>query len=122
MFDNIGGKLRGLAKLILLVGLVISVIGMIGVWITGGGLSGRGGGLTVTPRPSAAMPRTPSTTSTPFAVWARSEEEGPSRRNDEALGNRGCGGGLNCLIGGRAGCDRSHGLRRHPDCCLMPVA
>ncbi|GEM_PF-1939538 len=47
MFDNIGGKLRGLAKLILLVGLVISVIGMIGVWITGGGLSGRGGGFTV---------------------------------------------------------------------------
>ncbi len=47
MFDNIAGKIRGAARLILLVGLVISLIAMIGIWITGGGLSGRGGGFTV---------------------------------------------------------------------------
>ena len=46
MFDNIGGKLKSLARLILLVGLVLSIIVMIGIWITGGGLAGRGGGFT----------------------------------------------------------------------------
>ena len=47
MFDNIAGKIRGAARLILMVGLVISLIAMISIWITGGGLSGRGGGFTV---------------------------------------------------------------------------
>ena len=47
MFDNIASKIRGLARLMLLVGFVISGIAMIGIWITGGGLSGRGSGFTV---------------------------------------------------------------------------
>ena len=47
MFDNIASRLRGLARLILLVGFVISGIAMIGIWITGGGLSGRLGGFTI---------------------------------------------------------------------------
>ena len=47
MFENIGGKIRTLAKLIFLVGVLISGIAMIGIWITGGGLAGRGGGFTV---------------------------------------------------------------------------
>ena len=47
MFENIAGKIRGAARLILLVGLVMSLIVMISIWITGGGLSGRGGGFTV---------------------------------------------------------------------------
>lgn len=47
MFENIAVKIKGAARLILLVGLVLSLIAMIGIWITGGGLSGRGGGFTV---------------------------------------------------------------------------
>ena len=47
MFDHIGSKLRGLAKLLCLVGILISVVAMITVWITGGGLSGRGSGFSV---------------------------------------------------------------------------
>ena len=43
MFDNIGSKLRMLARILCLVGILISVIAMIGIWITGGGMEGRGG-------------------------------------------------------------------------------
>ena len=43
MFDNIGSKLRMLARIICLVGILISVIAMIGIWITGGGMADRGG-------------------------------------------------------------------------------
>ena len=47
MFENIGSKIRGLARLILLVGVMLSAIAMIGIWITGGGLSGRMNGFMV---------------------------------------------------------------------------
>ena len=43
MFENIGSKLRTLARILCLAGFMISGIGMIGIWITGGGMSGRGG-------------------------------------------------------------------------------
>ena len=43
MFDNIGGRIRTLARFICFAGLVISGIGMIAIWITGGGMAGRGG-------------------------------------------------------------------------------
>ena len=47
MFENIAAKIRSAARLILLVGLVLSLILMIGIWITGGGLARRGGGFTI---------------------------------------------------------------------------
>lgn len=47
MFDNIGRKIRGLARVVLLVGLVLSGIGMIGMWITGMGLGDHAGGFTI---------------------------------------------------------------------------
>lgn len=43
MFENVGEKIRTLAKLLLLVGVLASGIAMIAIWITGGGMSGRGG-------------------------------------------------------------------------------
>ncbi|MBR1559287.1 MAG: hypothetical protein IJ646_03500 [Clostridia bacterium] len=43
MFENIGGKIRTLARLIFLIGVVLSGIAMISIWITGGGSSGMGG-------------------------------------------------------------------------------
>lgn len=47
MFDNIGSKLRGLARIVFFVGIVFSGIGMIGMWITGFGLGDRAGGFTI---------------------------------------------------------------------------
>lgn len=43
MFDHIGRRIRTLARVICLMGFVISGIAMISIWITGGGLSSRGG-------------------------------------------------------------------------------
>lgn len=43
MFDNIGGRIRTLAWIICFAGLVVSGIAMIAIWITGGGMAGRGG-------------------------------------------------------------------------------
>lgn len=43
MFDHIGRRIRTLARIICLAGFVVSGIAMIGIWITGGGLSGSGG-------------------------------------------------------------------------------
>lgn len=47
MFDNIGNKLKGLARIVFLVGVVFSGIGMIGMWITGVGLGDHAGGFTI---------------------------------------------------------------------------
>ena len=47
MFDNIGKKLRRMAGLVFLVGIVASGIGMIGMWITGVGLGDHAGGFTI---------------------------------------------------------------------------
>ena len=47
MFDNIGRKIRGLARIVCLVALAFSLIGMIGMWITGAGLGGHAGGFTI---------------------------------------------------------------------------
>ena len=47
MFDNIGMKLKGLARMVFLVGLVCSGIGMIGMWITGTGFRDNAGGFTI---------------------------------------------------------------------------
>lgn len=47
MFDNIGRKLMGLARVVFLVGVVFSGIGMIGMWITGTGLGDHAGGFTI---------------------------------------------------------------------------
>ena len=43
MFEHIGRRIRALAWLVCLTGFVLSGIGMIGIWITGGGLSASGG-------------------------------------------------------------------------------
>ena len=43
MFDNIGGRIRTLARFICLIGFVASGVAMIGIWITGGGMTGQGG-------------------------------------------------------------------------------
>lgn len=43
MFEHIGSRIRILARIICLAGFVVSGIAMIGIWITGGGLNGRGG-------------------------------------------------------------------------------
>ena len=43
MFDHIGKRIRTLAWLVCLAGMVLSGIGMISIWITGGGLSASGG-------------------------------------------------------------------------------
>ena len=42
MFENIGAKLRALGKVLTFAGFVASGIAMIGIWITGGGMAGRG--------------------------------------------------------------------------------
>lgn len=47
MFNNIGNRIKGLARLVLFVGLVCSGIGMIGMWITGTGLRDNAGGFTI---------------------------------------------------------------------------
>lgn len=47
MFDNIGRRIKGLARMVFLVGLVFSGIGMIGMWITGVGLGDHAGGFTI---------------------------------------------------------------------------
>lgn len=47
MFDNIGRKIKGLARLVFLVGLLFSGIGMISMWITGMGLGDHAGGFTI---------------------------------------------------------------------------
>lgn len=47
MFDNIGSKIKGLARLVFLAGIVFSLIGMIGMWITGFGLGDHAGGFTI---------------------------------------------------------------------------
>ncbi len=47
MFDNIGRKIKGLARVVFLVVLVASGISMIGVWITGAGLGDSAGGFTI---------------------------------------------------------------------------
>lgn len=47
MFDHIGRKIRMLARVVFLVGLVFSAVGMIGMWITGAGLGDHAGGFTI---------------------------------------------------------------------------
>ena len=47
MFDNIGRKIRRLAGIVFLVGLLASGICMIGMWITGVGLGDHAGGFTI---------------------------------------------------------------------------
>lgn len=47
MSDNIGNRIKGLARLVFLVGLVCSGVGMIGMWITGTGLRDNAGGFTI---------------------------------------------------------------------------
>ncbi len=47
MFDNIGRKIKGLARVVFLVVIVFSGIGMIGMWITGTGLNDNAGGFTI---------------------------------------------------------------------------
>lgn len=47
MFDNIGSKIKGFAKLVCLVGVMASIIAMISFWITGGGASGISGGFSI---------------------------------------------------------------------------
>lgn len=47
MLDNIGNRIKGLARLLFLVGVVCSGVGMIGMWITGTGLRDNAGGFTI---------------------------------------------------------------------------
>ena len=47
MFDNIGRKIKRMAGIVFLVGLLASGIGMIGMWITGVGLGDHAGGFTI---------------------------------------------------------------------------
>lgn len=47
MFDNIGRKIRALARIVFFVGILGSGIGMLVMWITGGGLGNRVGGFTI---------------------------------------------------------------------------
>ena len=47
MFDNIGRKIKRMAGIVFLVGLLASGICMIGMWITGVGLGDHAGGFTI---------------------------------------------------------------------------
>ena len=47
MFDNIGRKIRRMAGIVFLVGIVASGVAMIGMWITGVGLGDHAGGFTI---------------------------------------------------------------------------
>ena len=47
MFNDIGRKIRMLARIVFLVGIVTSGICMIGMWITGFGLGDHAGGFTI---------------------------------------------------------------------------
>ena len=47
MFDNIGRKIRRMAGIVFLVGIVASGVAMIGMWITGFGLGDHPGGFTI---------------------------------------------------------------------------